>query len=530
MANYINGVAAATLGVADIQIELVNMDVDKAVITINAELGAALPSVFTPDAIVTISMDNPDGGAQPLILMRGRVQPATASARGEQQVEVEVHGPWASLEDIPYTEVRTDPITGAQYRSGDFELSGTLSACVLTVLQYARGRSPADFNEIIIVDLPAITIPTLTGRDQSCAQIIRNLMGWLKTAQVVFGYYGDPPIIYALKNDSASWEGNLSTSNLSSLEYHLESKLQPENVIIRYVRPMTIERRYKNIAADETVQTTRHVAFDLHPSNAATSRRSLSATIAMKQGQKFIHYRHRFTDAAAQTFGYLTSRPSISSSYRIGDLLYIAGYPVDTFSSYGNVLDRSVPYCVERSYAFTKIGGGAGAFPSLDQLYVLRRREADGGNWDQLPDSRNWGGDGVTRIWSVAVSSGWSTAIGAPASKYFAHTIYVIWAGGASPYNREFEHWWDDTTAVMDQPGSGIASAVYAALQPVHTGRMQYYLAGWTHRRRRVSLSGIVSPIQRLEIDLSNDAVTAHFGPPEHLGPQDVFDLFKSST
>ena len=518
----------SSLGCQNASFEYVNMDLDKARLSLAQDISAPIPAVLQADRIVTFKSGT-------TTLLRGRVQPAVRSAGSEQEMEVEVYGPWSAFEQTPYITATPDPLTGTPAESGLYELSGTLTQCITDIHAYARSKAPQDIGALVI-DLPSITIPKLTGRDASCAQVIRQLLAWLRTAQVVFDYSTTPPRVLVLKADSVHWPAPLTPTGLAALEYRIEEREKPENVVLYYVRQASISRRWWGVPYQGNTEINGHriVGTDAYPSATVVTRRTLAATLDLRGQQRLADIK-RGAFSSSQTFAWHIQLIGQDYPY-VGAMLFEGGHDMAYYDNSRYVLDPDHRWCRSVGYTFYLIrpeGDLEISAPGPVESYPLKTRD---GYWNELPDKLMLESPPDNYyFYRVRITTGWATSQLGAVARYHTATIFTgmyfdpVTGQKDWLYNRTLEKIYDLTVDDLEPAPAGLAAGIYNSLDVLPVGIASIHGAP-SIGSRVIQLEGRLSPIQRLTLAPASETASISFGPPEHLGPQDILELFRSNT
>lgn len=422
----------------------------------------------------------------------GRIQQPKSINRVAESREYQVSGPWSWLEQIVYQQewrttngVDTSVIESRRSRIilGQTKTGAKIATGVemIAAIQWAIDVGA----EIAIGTIDAsVTIPYQELVDVTVAELIRTCLRWTPDAQTWIDYTQPTPTIHIRRRSAlASVSLALSPANSNGLEITSREDLQVPCVCLRYEKSHTVDGEVYS-----TVDT------DLFPVEASGSEpRAFVATIDLAGSA---------ASYEIQTLETAAILPS-SKSFWKDQLPALKGYlDTDLTISDASATDPD------------------GAPTSLDR-YVISGAITD------------WMGVGDGEVIATAKIT-------------YAGSDFPAFENGVASVRLPAT---DTSRTVFDRLVSfdaaeptpvGLAQAMYEALSPLQwQGRYELAeedVSGVVHTGNKLRLTGglaawatMDAAIQQVIENLDTGKTTIIFGPPQHLGPQDLVALLRAN-
>lgn len=522
----INGFNPEDFGIEDIVVHFQNMDDDYAELKISDAFDAAPPFADGEDVVLA---------KWGYTVFSGKIDHAVSQATGSAEGHVLIaYGPWHFLAKEPF--VFSYPYVGGDEETTHAQLKGTYYSLFLLFTAAAQdagiiGASPQS-------DVVNFTVPPSEVYDVTIAEVIRAVVRWIPGAVVSFNYAVSPPQLFILKRNSATLITVVpSLADCQSLQYRPRNDLVLDGVILHYEARETLKTR-----------TWRHQVY-----GAQTDETEVT----------FDGYRLVSTDSAGASTGRILRKTILLEGSRT---ITTIDWEVYAFDSLGDLLWRT-PYWLAMTLfmaanvrRFTSIASAPAtssfvySFSQVTDGVTLPTGQSSGSNWHALRRTGSGSGDAYDNLAlrkvpeEIQYSEDYTDGLkllSANIEWTFTHAshptnggtfegeqLFVYKTGG----NGYISGTRDITEGVVEAAPTGIASAllaVYSVLQ--YEGRVTVSaeasplaILGSLHGRRKLVLPDFDATIQRLTYTASTNLADIDFGPPVHLGPQDVLTLLRA--
>ena len=522
----INGFNPEDFGIEDIVVHVQNMDDDYCELKI-ADAFDATPPFADGDEVVLAKWGN--------TVFSGKIDHAVSQATGSAEGHTLVaYGPWHFLAKEPFTF--SYPYVGGAATTTHASLKGTYYSIFLLFTAQAEaagiiGGSPQS-------DVVNFTVPPGEVYDVTIAEVIRSVLRWVPGAIVAFNYAVTPPRMFIWKKDSTSLLTVVpSLADCQSLQERPRHDLVLDGVQIHYESRETRKTRTWRHHVYEAQTDETEVTYDGYrlvstDSAGASTGRVLRKTILL-EGSRTITTIDWEVLAFTSLADLLWTDPywlamNLFMAVNVPRWTSIASAP-DT-SSFVNSLSKvtdGVTLPTNQStganwHALWRTGGGSG--DGYDNLAIRK-----------VPEQIQYSEDYTDGLKLLSANIEWTfTHASHPTNggTFEGEQLFAYRAGGDGTISGQREVIEGE---VEDAP-TGIAAAILSAYSTLqHEGRVScsaeaspLAVLGSLHGRRKLVLPTFDATIQRLTYTASTNMADIDFGPPVHLGPQDILSLLRA--
>lgn len=534
---YINfGVAdilAQNLDVTDLEVTYRSLARDTAVLSFSKLYDAIRDASFAPGAEIWISR-----GSQPVFYGRAGALDR-CGADGKETCALTVDGLWWWMENIPATSSQSfyNPSFGTftsrettTFTIGEGKIKTSLD--LLLNLAIAKG---APFTTGVI-DVPDVVIPAIAVCDHTISQVLLAVLKWVPNALSWFDYSQKVPTLNICKHDStAIHPKTISSANgdLASLTLAETDDEVVRGVIINYEADVSLKSMKVLVTPGgpyEIVEETRriHLLRDAYPAGTVSGQGILQTTVDVPGSHVAFEWRPK-------TEPYMVAGASAEGNEGFVKLL-----------------------CLGHDSAFPKVMYN----PDCTNGYLLQA-DADEIEWLSAQPS---GATFATLMNYYPVGKFYEKYL-PPAELLYSTTnptgirlakarVYFQWwydpsiGGTRTLYTSSFVcflqypkgDWADSSTilrkytmaATYTPAVAGLARKLYDSLVVKHhEGEAEVDISGTLvplAKYRKLSITGIggntiVGYVQSVGLHAADETCRMAYGPPEHLGQQDLIEL-----
>ena len=522
-----DGDTLATLGIEELRIAFRNRAADEAVFTIPGDTYHANPG-FTHGVQYAITKTVPDGNSTRTdVVFIGRLASISHAAETpNHRRTVRLLGGWAELESYVYTQ---------PWKQGSGNTSGSRSRVILGLAYANDVPKPISFDmqiASIVGRAGSVTLGTCNVAggnpgtkampydeqvDLTCAEALKRVLAWVPDTQVWFTYDTGHTVMHVARLANCG-SRTASASAAESLECTPRPDLQVPNVILYFEKTGT-QTTTDPVTQEQTTSTYKDVEKQYYPNVSGNDkpdieRGSLVCTIQLAGASTRTFAQRIKVRPIPNVFGDTGTAKTRWKKW----IPWLQDIPDNALTvSDGSWVDADVDGDVAKTSWPPKKGN---TIPNCPNEIVE----------GELPD---WLENHKVVTVTLSVKVSYETATETVTDMLVSHTMTMT-SAATGTYTKTL------TENAGDSVPAGLARKLYDSLNRLYYEgryvRVDEDPPGLGHPGEKFNISGantawasMDTPVQTVEWDVGRGRTTVEFGPPEHLGPQDLFQFMQAN-